>query len=74
VIDGLWGIAFGNNFRSQPANTLFFAAGPNDENDGLYGTIVPAPNQGGEGDDNQGGNGQGDNQGGNSQGHHGKGH
>jgi uncharacterized protein (TIGR03118 family) len=43
VIDGLWGIAFGNNFRSQPANTLFFAAGPNDETDGLYGTIVPAP-------------------------------
>jgi uncharacterized protein (TIGR03118 family) len=67
AIDGLWGIAFGNNFRSQPANTLFFAAGPNDESDGLFGTIVPAPNQG-QGDD-QGDNGQGDNQGGNSQGH-----
>ena len=63
VIDGLWGIAFGNNFRSQPANTLFFAAGPNGESDGLYGTIVPAPNQG------QGNDGQGDNQDGNSQGH-----
>jgi len=49
VIDGLWGIAFGNNFRAQPANTLFFAAGPNGENDGLYGTIVPAPQQGGGG-------------------------
>ena len=44
TIDGLWGIAFGNNFRSQPANTLFFAAGPNGESDGLYGTIVPDPN------------------------------
>jgi len=49
VIDGLWGIAFGNNFRAQPANTLFFAAGPNGENDGLYGTILPAPSQGGGG-------------------------
>jgi len=55
VIDGLWGLAFGNNFRGQPATTLFFAAGPNDENDGLYGTIVPAPNKG-EGDDEQGNN------------------
>jgi uncharacterized protein (TIGR03118 family) len=68
MIDGLWGIAFGNNFRSQPANTLFFAAGPNDESDGLFGTIVPASNQG-QGDNGQGNNGQGDNQGGNSQGH-----
>ena len=67
VIDGLWGIAFGNNFRSQPANTLFFAAGPNDESDGLFGTIMPAPNRG-QGDD-QGDNGQGNNQRGNSQGH-----
>jgi hypothetical protein len=69
AIDGLWGIAFGNNFRAQPANTLFFAAGPNGESDGLYGTILPAPNQG-VGGGNQGDNGQGDNgqgnQGGNS--------
>ena len=73
MIDGLWGIAFGNNFRSQPANTLFFAAGPNAESDGLFGTIVPAPSQGqgdnGQGDNGQGDNGQGDNQGGNSPGH-----
>ena len=46
AIDGLWGIAFGNNFRAQPANALFFAAGPNGESDGMYGTIVPAPNPG----------------------------
>jgi uncharacterized protein (TIGR03118 family) len=39
VIDGLWGIAFGNGINSQPANTLFFAAGPNDETHGLYGRI-----------------------------------
>ncbi|MES2118260.1 MAG: TIGR03118 family protein, partial [Pseudomonadota bacterium] len=26
VVDGLWGIAFGNGLNSQPTNTLFFAA------------------------------------------------
>ena len=38
-IDGLWGIAFGNGFQQQPTDTLFFAAGPDDENHGLYGKI-----------------------------------
>ena len=36
---GLWGIAFGNGLSNQPVNTLFFAAGPNDETDGVYGRI-----------------------------------
>jgi uncharacterized protein (TIGR03118 family) len=39
VIDGLWGIAFGNNLFNQPSTTLFFAAGPGDESHGLYGRI-----------------------------------
>jgi uncharacterized protein (TIGR03118 family) len=39
VIDGLWGIAFGNGLNSQPLNTLFYAAGPNDETHGQYGRI-----------------------------------
>ena len=39
VVDGLWGIAFGNDLLSQPSNTLFFAAGPSDEAHGLYGRI-----------------------------------
>jgi uncharacterized protein (TIGR03118 family) len=39
VIDGLWGLAFGDGAQNQPVNTLFFAAGPNDEADGLYGRI-----------------------------------
>jgi uncharacterized protein (TIGR03118 family) len=43
VIDGLWGLAFGNGFQHQPAETLFFAAGPDDEQHGLYGTIKPVP-------------------------------
>ncbi|MFM0204837.1 TIGR03118 family protein [Paraburkholderia fungorum] len=39
VQPGLWGIAFGNGLDNQPVNTLFFAAGPNDEADGIYGRI-----------------------------------
>ncbi len=40
---GLWGISFGNDGKglNQPHNTLFFAAGTNDENDGTYGRIDP---------------------------------
>ncbi|GGD02023.1 TIGR03118 family protein [Undibacterium terreum] len=39
VIDGLWGIAFGNGINNQPVNTLFFTAGPAEEAHGLYGRI-----------------------------------
>lgn len=39
VIDGLWGIAFGNGLNNQPSNTLFFAAGPAAETQGLFGRI-----------------------------------
>lgn len=38
-IEGLWGIGFGNGVRNQPTNTLFFAAGIDDEEHGLYGRI-----------------------------------
>lgn len=38
-IDGLWGIAFGNDRNDQPSTTLFFAAGPDEEQHGLYGRI-----------------------------------
>jgi uncharacterized protein (TIGR03118 family) len=53
AIDGLWGIAFGNGFQQQPATTLFFAAGPNDEGDGLFGKIeaLPGGNDEDENDD-----------------------
>jgi len=44
-IDGLWGLAFGNGLANQPVNTLFFAAGPNDEANGLYGRIDLAPSR-----------------------------
>ncbi|HEY2645949.1 MAG TPA: TIGR03118 family protein [Candidatus Acidoferrales bacterium] len=41
TINGLWSLAFGNDGTAGPANTLFFSAGINDENDGLFGTITP---------------------------------
>ncbi len=40
-IEGLWALSFGNGGASGPANTLFFTAGPNDETDGLFGTLTP---------------------------------
>jgi uncharacterized protein (TIGR03118 family) len=42
-IEGLWGLAFGNGWNGQPVNTLFFTAGPDDEEHGLYGRIDPLP-------------------------------
>jgi len=36
---GLWGIAFGNDANNQPHNTLFYAAGLNNEANGAYGRI-----------------------------------
>ena len=41
VIDGLWALQFGHGATNNgPTNTLFFTAGPNDEADGLFGTIM----------------------------------
>lgn len=74
---GLWGIAFGNGHGGADPNTLYFASGINQENDGLFGTVSMADvNQGnghrghdkGEdnGNDNQGDGNHGDsNRGGN---------
>jgi uncharacterized protein (TIGR03118 family) len=39
VVDGLWGIGFGNGANAGPANTLYFAAGPDDESHGLFGRL-----------------------------------
>ncbi len=39
TVDGIWGIAFGNGVNNQPINSLFFAAGPDGETHGLFGTI-----------------------------------
>jgi uncharacterized protein (TIGR03118 family) len=40
LIDGLWALEFGNGAAAGPTGTLFFTAGPNDENDGLFGRIT----------------------------------
>ena len=40
-VDGLWGIAFGNGVAAQKTSSLFYAAGPNDEENGAYGVIDP---------------------------------
>ncbi len=41
TIDGIWSLTFGNDGTAGLANTLYFTAGINDENDGLFGTITP---------------------------------
>jgi len=41
-IDGLWSLQFGNGANAGPATTLFFTAGPFDEQHGLFGTLTPA--------------------------------
>jgi uncharacterized protein (TIGR03118 family) len=46
-IDGLWALQFGHGTTASSANglttTLFFTAGPADEAEGLFGTLVPIP-------------------------------
>jgi uncharacterized protein (TIGR03118 family) len=39
VVDGLWGIGFGNDAGSGSTKALYFAAGPEDETHGLFGKI-----------------------------------
>jgi len=38
-IDGLWALEFGNGAAAGPTDSLFFTAGPNDEEGGLFGVI-----------------------------------
>jgi uncharacterized protein (TIGR03118 family) len=42
-IDGLFGLAFGNGVSAGDANTLYFAAGPDDGTDGLFGSLRFVP-------------------------------
>ena len=42
AISGLWGLAFGGGGLAGDTNTLYFTAGINGEQDGLFGKIVPA--------------------------------
>ena len=42
-IDGLWGLTFGNGSGSGSKGTLYFTAGPGDEQHGLFGELNPVP-------------------------------
>jgi uncharacterized protein (TIGR03118 family) len=44
-IDGLWALAFGNGGASGPGSTLFFTAGPDNETNGLFGTLTPVTSE-----------------------------
>ena len=43
-IDGLWGLGFGNDASAGPATTLYFSAGTDHEQHGLFGTITAVEN------------------------------
>jgi len=47
---GIWGITFGNGAGGTRKNTLYFAAGINNENDGLFGSISGPGSANGDGD------------------------
>ena len=65
VIDGLWGLAFGNGGKAGVPGTLYFTAGPAGESHGLFGSLslVPEhkPGHGGDGDHGNNGD-QGNNE------------
>ena len=44
VIDGLWNLGLGGGLKSN-SDTIYFTAGPNNEADGLFGTITPSSSQ-----------------------------
>jgi uncharacterized protein (TIGR03118 family) len=52
-IDGLWGLKFGNGGIAGPMNVLFFAAGIQGEEHGLFGSLSASKENG---DDDNGGN------------------
>lgn len=43
VIDGLWGLINGNGGNNGNPNFVYFAAGINDEENGLFGSLSPMP-------------------------------
>jgi len=49
MIDGLWALSFGNDAAAGPATTLYFSAVPNDEKNGLFGSLTALKNPLGNG-------------------------
>ena len=43
VIDGLWGIGFGNDGGAGSKDVLYFAAGPDEEENGYFGKVEFVP-------------------------------
>ena len=41
-VDKVWGLLFGNGESLGDTNALYFAAGPDDEKDGVFGSLRPA--------------------------------
>src|SRR5262249_54194989 len=41
LIDGLWTLTVGNGAAGGDRNTIYFTAGPNEEKDGLFGSLTP---------------------------------
>lgn len=41
IIDKIWGILFGNGESLGDSNALYYAAGPKDETDGVFGVLRP---------------------------------
>jgi len=46
VIDGLWALTFGNGANGGDLDKLYFTAGPDGENHGLFGVIAATPEPG----------------------------
>jgi uncharacterized protein (TIGR03118 family) len=46
TIDGLWGLRVGNGGNGGDPNKVYFSAGPNDESDGLFGSLAFVPEPG----------------------------
>jgi uncharacterized protein (TIGR03118 family) len=44
ILDGLWGLQFGNGASLGEANHMYFAAGPEKETQGLFGKLQANPN------------------------------
>ncbi|HEV2137066.1 MAG TPA: TIGR03118 family protein [Terracidiphilus sp.] len=44
AIDGLWALSFGSGGTSGSATALYFTAGPDGEQHGLFGTLTPVEN------------------------------
>ena len=57
MIDGLWGLKFGNDGKGGRSITLYFSAGPDDENHGLFGSLDPVTKLNGNNNDNENENG-----------------